>query len=92
MIKSFKDKDAEQIFNDKLVRRFQSIERRARLKLIALDAATNLKDLKVPPSNRLEGLKGKRKGQHSIRINSQWCICFIWNNGDADSVEIIDYH
>jgi proteic killer suppression protein len=60
--------------------------------LIALDAAFGLQDLKIPPSNKLEALKGKRKGQFSIRINDQWRICFTWKDGDADDVEIIDYH
>ncbi len=92
MINNFKDKDTEKLFNDKPVRRFQAIERRARLKLIALDAAVDLKDLRIPPSNCLESLKGNRKGQYSIRINDQWRICFTWHDGDADNVEIIDYH
>ncbi len=92
MIKSFKDKDTEKLFNDMLVRKYQAIERRARLKLIALDAAVDLKDLRVPPSNCLESLKGNRKGQYSIRINNQWRICFIWYDGNADNVEIVDYH
>ena len=62
------------------------------MKLIALDAATKLEDLRLPPSNRLEVLKGDRKGQHSIRINDQWRICFMWQNGHAEQVEIVDYH
>jgi proteic killer suppression protein len=62
------------------------------MKLNALDAATRLEDLRLPPSNRLEALKGDRKGQHSIRINDQWRICFTWNNGHAEQVEIVDYH
>ena len=62
------------------------------MKLIALDAATKLEDLRLPPSNRLEVLKGDRKGQHSIRINDQWRICFTWDNGHAEQVEIVDYH
>ena len=57
-----------------------------------LNNAQQLKDLRVPPANRLEALKGTRKGQHSIRINDQWRICFVWNNGNADAVEIVDYH
>lgn len=92
MIKGFKNKDAETLFNDNFVNKFQAISRRARLKLIALDAAFDLKDLKIPPSNKLEALKGKRKGQFSIRINDQWRICFTWQDGDADDVEIVDYH
>ena len=70
----------------------QSIHKTALRKLWMLDAAHELKDLKVPPNNQLEPLKGKRKGQHSIRINQQWRICFKWHAGHASSVEIIDYH
>ncbi|MFC1510073.1 type II toxin-antitoxin system RelE/ParE family toxin [Candidatus Omnitrophota bacterium] len=92
MIKGFKDKNTENLFKDKFVSKFQAFDRRARLKLIALDAAVNLKDLRVPPSNQLEALKGNRKGQYSIRINDQWRICFLWHDGDADLVEIVDYH
>jgi proteic killer suppression protein len=62
------------------------------MKLNAIDAATRLIDLRLPPSNRLEALKGDRKGQHSIRINDQWRICFIWRRGDVEQVEIVDYH
>ena len=62
------------------------------MKLNAIDAATKLDDLRLPPSNRLEALKGNRKGQHSIRINDQWRICFVWRAGDAEQVEIVDYH
>jgi toxin HigB-1 len=62
------------------------------MKLNAIDAATSLDDLRLPPSNRLEALKGNRKGQHSIRINDQWRICFVWRGGDAEQVEIVDYH
>jgi len=62
------------------------------MKLNAIDAATNLDDLRLPPSNRLEALKGDRKGQHSIRINDQWRICFVWRGGDAEQIEIVDYH
>lgn len=62
------------------------------MKLNAIDGATRLQDLRLPPSNRLEALKGNRKGQHSIRINDQWRICFVWVGGDADQVEIVDYH
>jgi len=62
------------------------------MKLNAIDAATNLDDLRLPPSNRLEALKGDRKGQHSIRINDQWRICFVWRGGDAEQLEIVDYH
>ena len=62
------------------------------MKLNAIDAASTLQDLRLPPSNRLEVLKGDRKGQHSIRINNQWRICFVWRAGDAEAVEIVDYH
>ncbi len=65
---------------------------RAQRRLAQIDAATGLKDLAVPPSNRLEALSGDRRGQHSIRINRQWRICFVWANGDAYDVEIVDYH
>ena len=93
MIKSFRDSKAERIFARQLVRKFsQEIQQRAFMKLNALDAATRLEDLRLPPSNRLEVLKGDRKGQHSIRINDQWRICFTWENGHAEQVEIVDYH
>ena len=92
MIRSFKCTDTARLFNNQAVRRFRSIERPARRKLLVLDAATQLGDLRVPPGNRLEALRGNRKGQHSIRINDQWRICFIWENGDALNVEIVDYH
>lgn len=62
------------------------------MKLNAIDAAEHIEDLRLPPSNRLEGLRGKRKGQWSVRINSQWRICFAWDNGNAEQVEIVDYH
>ena len=70
----------------------RNIQQRAFMKLNAIDAATTLDDLLLPPSNRLEALKGNRKGQHSIRINDQWRICFVWRGGDAEQVEIVDYH
>jgi proteic killer suppression protein len=73
------------------VRRFAALERQARRKLLLLDAAASLEDLRIPPGNRLEALAGDRKGQHSIRINDQWRICFRWNDG-AHDVEIVDYH
>jgi proteic killer suppression protein len=92
MIRSFRCKDTEALFNDQIVRRFRSIERVARRKLLYLHRAISLQDLRVPPGNRLESLKGDRKGQHSIRINDQWRICFTWQNGDALDVEIVDYH
>jgi proteic killer suppression protein len=93
MIKSFQDKETEKIFNryssSKLPQNIQSI---ARKKLVLLDAVTEIEDLRVPPGNRLEALKGNRKGQHSIRINDQWRICFKWKDGDSYDVEITDYH
>ena len=92
MIKSFSDKDTEALFNDLPVRRLQSIERQARRKLLYLHSARTLQDLSQPPGNRLEALKGNRKGQHSIRINDQWRVCFNWHGGDAFDVEITDYH
>ena len=92
MIRSFHCKDIETLFNDRDVRRFRSIERVARRKLLYLHRAIKLQDLRVPPGNRLEALKGNRKGQYSIRINDQWRICFRWKNGDALDVEIVDYH
>jgi len=70
----------------------QNIQEKARIKLLLLDAASELNDLRIPPGNRLEELKDDRKNQHSIRINDQWRICFVWENGDAYQVEIVDYH
>ena len=92
MIKSFKCKDAEKLFNDFDVKKFRSISRTARIKLEILNAAVSLNSLRIPPGNRLEQLKGNRKGQHSIRINDQWRIVFRWENGQALDVEIMDYH
>jgi len=74
------------------VPRFRAIERVAQRKLAQLDAATELRDLAAPPGNRLEALRGDRKGQHSIRISQQWRLCFIWKEGNAYEVEIVDYH
>jgi proteic killer suppression protein len=91
MLKSFRCRDTEALFNDTPVKRFSAIERSARRKLEMLAAAKRLDDLRVPPGNRLEALKGGRKGQHSIRINEQWRICFRWDEG-AEDVEIVDYH
>ena len=70
----------------------QDIQEKARIKLLLLDAVSELNDLRIPPGNRLEELKDDRKNQHSIRINDQWRICFVWENGDAYQVEIVDYH
>ena len=92
MIRSFRCKDAEALFDDRPSRRFQAIQNGARRKLEMLAAARALDDLKVPPGNRLEALKGNRRGQHSIRINDQWRLCFRWEDGDAYDVEIVDYH
>ena len=92
MIKSFGSADTEALFNDELVPRWRAIERSARRNLLYLSQARSLSDLMVPPGNRLEALKGDRKGQHSIRINDQWRICFRWIEGHAFDVEIVDYH
>ncbi len=93
MIKSFSCKETQKIFGRHFSRKLpQHIQEKARLKLLLIDAATNLNDLRVSPGNRLEELKGDRKGQYSIRINSQWRICFVWKEGDAYQVEITDYH
>ncbi len=92
MIKSFRCRDTESLFNDFTVGRFRAIERGARRKLAVLDAADRLEDLKTPPGNRLESLKGNRAGQFSIRVNDQWRVCFTWKGKDAFDVEIVDYH
>ena len=93
MIKSFRDKEAEKIFQRQFSRRLpQDIQRLALKRLLMLDAATELETLRVPPGNRLEALKDDREGQHSIRINDQWRICFVWRGGHAHDVEIVDYH
>ena len=92
MIRSFRCRDTERLAGDRFVRRFASIERVARRKLELLAGASRLDDLSVPPGNRLEALKGNRAGQHSIRINDQWRICFRWRDGNAYDAEIVDYH
>ena len=93
MIKSFADKQTEKLFARHFSRKLpQDIQRIARRKLVILDAVDSLQDLRVPPSNRLEKLTGERRGQHSIRINDQWRICFRWVDQDAYDVEIVDYH
>ena len=92
MIHSFACSDTEALFHSLDVPRFRNIERVARRKLLQLHAATELNSLRVPPGNRLEALKHDRKGQHSIRINDQWRICFAWQEDGARRVEIIDYH
>ncbi len=92
MIKSFKDKETEDLFNDLPVSRFKSFERPARHKLLYLHRARTLKDLAIPPGNHLEALKSDRRGQHGIRINERWRLCFRWEDGSAYDVEIVDYH
>ncbi len=92
MTRSFRDKDTEALFNDVAVGRFRPVERQARRKLLYLHRARVLQDLTAPPGNHLEALRGGRRGQHSIRINDQWRICFAWRDGDAHDVEIVDYH
>ena len=93
MIKSFADKRTAAIFVGHAVRDLpQQIQRRARAKLLAIDAASLLDDLRVPPGNRLEAMHGARQGQFSIRINDRWRICFVWRDNEAWNVEIGDYH
>jgi proteic killer suppression protein len=93
VIRGFRDRETERLFGRQPVRKLGSdVERTALRKLRQLDAAVALADLRVPPGNRLEKLRGKRAGQHSIRINDQWRICFRWSGSDADDVEIVDYH
>lgn len=87
MIRSFKDKRAEALFRGDIVSELQPLR-----KLDMINAATRLADLRSPPGNRLEALAGDRRGQHSIRINDQWRICFVWRDGGAELVEIVDYH
>ena len=92
MICSFACADTEALFRSRAVYRFRNIERVARRKLLQIHAATELASLSVPPGNQLEALKADRKGQHSIRINDQWRICFVWKSDGAHNVEIVDYH
>jgi proteic killer suppression protein len=93
MIRSFRNSDTERLFKRQRIRKLPAdLQRVALRKLIMLDAATNLIDLRIPPANRLEKLVRDRLGQHSIRINDQWRICFRWSGGDAHDVEIVDYH
>jgi proteic killer suppression protein len=92
MIRSFGDRRTEALFCDQLVRDFQGIARRAKRKLEALNAASRLEDLKVPPSNRLEKLRGNLQEYYSIRINDQWRVVFRWRDGDAFEVRVMDYH
>lgn len=93
MIRGFRDEDTEKIFRRERVRKFpETVQRMAYRKLMMLDAAESLMDLRVPPGNRLEKLIGSRLGQHSIRVNDRWRICFVWREGDAHEVEVVDYH
>jgi proteic killer suppression protein len=92
MIRSFACLDTEALFRSQVVPRFRNIERVARRKLLQLHAATELASLRIPPGNQLEALKGNRKRQHSIRINEQWRVCFVWCADGAHDVEIVDYH
>lgn len=92
MIKTFKCADTEALSKGRPVKRFVSIESVARRKLRQLQIAGRLEDLRVPPGNRLEALKGDRAGQHSIRVNDQFRVCFRWTAGGAEDVEIVDYH
>ncbi len=92
MIRSFRDKQAEALLAGRSGRRLQRIARVAQRKLQQLHAASELRDLAIFPGNRLEALAGDRRGQHSIRINDQYRICFVWRDGDAHDVEIVDYH
>ena len=93
MIKSFRDKDTERIWNREPSKRLSAeLQRTTLRKLVAVDGAEALQDLRIPPGNRLEKLSGGRHGQMSTRINDQWRICFIWKDGNAHEVEIVDYH
>ena len=93
MIRSFRDKDTAEVFRREGSRKLSpALQRQALRKLLILDGAETLQDLRVPPGNRLEKLRGSREGQYSIRINDQWRICFTWSDGDAADVEITDYH
>jgi len=93
MIETFASKETEKIFHGQISKKLpKDIQRTARRKLLYLDDAENLQDLLAPPGNRLEKLKGARDGQHSIRINDQWRICFTWSRNKAHDVEIVDYH
>ncbi len=92
-IKDFTDKEAAKLFTGQFSRKLpQHIQRRAMRRLVQLNGAAELEDLKLPPSNRLEQLQGDRKGQFSIRINQQYRVCFTWKNGNVHDVEIVDYH
>jgi len=93
VIRSFNGKDAERIWSEQFVKAFDRTVQRAVLrKLELLHAAASVEDLRIPPGNRLEQLKGDRAGQHSIRVNDRWRICFVWKDGGAEDVEVVDYH
>jgi proteic killer suppression protein len=92
MIRSFRCADTAALAKGSRVRRFVNIEAVARRRLRQLEIASRLEDLRVPPGNRLEALKGRRSGQYSIRVNDQWRVCFRWSDAGADDVEIVDYH
>ena len=92
MIHSFLCAETERLFHSRAVPRFRNIERVARRKLLQIHAATDLVSLRIPPGNQLEALKGERRGQHSISINDQWRVCFVWRADGAHQVEIVDYH
>jgi toxin HigB-1 len=92
MIRSFRSKDTEALFRLEASKRFAQIERQALRKLVQLDLATTLEDMRVPPGNKLEALRGDRRGQWSIRINDQFRICFRWTADGPEDVEIVDYH
>jgi proteic killer suppression protein len=93
MIESFSDADTEKVFQRLPVKRFSAdLQRSALRKLLILDASETLQDLRIPPANRLEKLRGDRRGQYSIRVNEQWRICFRWMGNNAHDVELVDYH
>ncbi len=92
MIRSFRDERTRALFADRFVRQFEGVARRAKRKLEALNAAGRLEDLRIPPSNRLEKLKGDLKDFHSIRVNDRWRVIFKWRDGDAQEVQLVDYH
>jgi proteic killer suppression protein len=93
VIRSFASRETERVFRRRFSRKLpHDIQHRARVKLEILDAAERLGDLRIPPSNHLERLSGERDGQYSIRINNQWRICFMWHEGDAYQIEVVDYH
>ena len=93
MIRSFGNKDTERIWHKQYVKRVdRAVQRSTLRKLELVHAAKDVEDLRIPPGNRLERLAGNRSGQHSIRVIAQWCLCFVWRDGGADNVELVDYH